>query len=215
MKIRVPILIMSLFAMMLITVLSAFTNTPTIAQNPTATPDALQQRTTEIIAGATLTAQVGGDFTSIGTSTPLAGLCNSLMYRNLSDVEAQIKASLGVITTLLDDFTVEALLLEETNDCVTFIQQELTITITVPLRTIDEINNETQLGDTLATIVVNLLANSQLNLLSNPTFVVEFAYGNQIRSLSAQWDDARSLVSLGIRGEEFINRITLFGIEEN
>jgi hypothetical protein len=215
MKIRTPILIMSLFAMMLITILSAFTHTPTIAQNPTPTLDPIYIRSTEIVAEATLTAQVGGDFTSIGTSTPLAGLCNSLMYRNLSDVEAQIKASLGVITTLLDNFTVEALLLEETTDCVTFTQRELTITITVPLRAIDEISNETQLGDTLATIVVNLLANSQLDVLSNPTLVVEFTYGNQTRSLSASWDDARNLVSTGIRGEEVVNRITLLGIEEN
>jgi hypothetical protein len=210
MKSRTPFIVMSLFAMMLIALLSAFTNAPSIAQNPTPTIDPINLRATEIVAGATLTAQVGGDFTSIGTSTPLAGLCNSMSYRNLSDVEAQVKSFL---LTLSPDATVDVLLLEETTDCVTFQQKMTSVTILFPIDSIETIHDEQILGNVLGTILTGLISQSSLDVLPDMTLTVSFHYGNQTRQFSMPWINGRVWGASGMRGIELLTQVTVLGLD--
>ncbi|MCU0481362.1 MAG: hypothetical protein MUE54_09130 [Anaerolineae bacterium] len=215
MKPHTPFIIMSLFVGMFILIFAMFTNQPSIAQNPTPTPDDLQRRATEIVAQATQTAQSGGDFTSVGTSTPLAGLCNSLTYRPLDDVATQIQANIGRIVNISPDLTVDVLLLEETADCVVFEERSATVTITIPIATMDELHDETRLGDVLGSVLLVLYAQSPLDTLANPTITLNFAYGNQTRTFSAGWDAIRGIGGAGIRGAEAITQITSASIEGN
>lgn len=216
MKHRISFLILLLMALLLISLLTAFT-TPQPRQSLTATPN-YDLSATALIARATQTAAAGGDITqmeSIGTSTPLAGMCNSLLYRKLTDIEQRLQTTLGRIPGLSPNTTIEALLLEETLDCVTFTTRELTITITVPLPTITAIHDETQLGDTLGRILIILFAQSPLDSLSNPKMVLIFTYGNQTRSFVAQWRDARTIGAGGVLGEEALTQMTLFSVSGN
>lgn len=206
---------MSLFVGMFVLIVTMFTNQPSIAQNPTPTPDDLQRRATEIIAQATQTAQSGGDFTSVGTSTPLAGLCNSLTYRPMDDVATQVQTNIGRIPNISPDLTVEVLLLEETADCVVFEERSVTVTITIPITTIDELHDETRLGDVLGSVLLVLYAQSPMDTLANPTITIHFTYGNQTRTFSAGWDAIRGIGSAGIRGTEVIIQMTTASIEGN
>lgn len=207
---RTPIIIMSLLGGMLIILMTMFTNQPSSAQNPTPTPDDLQRRATEIVAGATLTAQVGGDFTSVGTSTPLAGLCNSLTYRPMDDIEFLIIQTLATIPLSPIQDGIEVLLLEETQDCLTFETRESLVNITIPTLG-DEINDEALLGDKLAKVVNALkTANSPLNVLPNPKLTISFVVGNQTRQFKITWQE---LLTLNTSGTALITQVTNLGID--
>ncbi len=207
---RTPLIIISLFGGMLIILMMMFTNQPSIAQNPTPTPDDLQRRATEIVAGATLTAQVGGDFTSVGTSTPLAGLCNSLTYRPMDDIEFLITQTLATIPLAPIQDGIEVLLLEETQDCVTFETRESMVSITVPTLG-NEINDESLLGDKLAQIVNSLkTTSSPLHVLPNPMLTISFVLGNQTRQFTMTWQE---LLTLNTTGTALITQVTHLGID--
>jgi len=207
---RTPLIIISLFGGMLIILMMMFTNQPSIAQNPTPTPDDLQRRATEIVAGATLTAQVGGDFTSVGTSTPLAGLCNSLTYRPMDDIEFLIIQTLATIPLAPIQDGIEVLLLEETQDCVTFETRESMVSITVPTLG-NEINDESLLGDKLAQIVNSLkTTSSPLHVLPNPMLTISFVLGNQTRQFTMTWQE---LLTLNTTGTALITQVTHLGID--
>lgn len=207
---RTPIIIMSLLGGMLIILMTMFTNQPSSAQNPTPTPDDLQRRATEIVAGATLTAQVGGDFTSVGTSTPLAGLCNSLTYRPMDDIEFLITQTLATIPLSPIQDGIEVLLLEETQDCLTFETRESVVNITIPTLG-DEINDEALLGDKLAKVVNALkTTNSPLNVLPNPKLTISFVLGNQTRQFKMTWQE---LLTLNTSGTALITQVTNLGID--
>ncbi len=222
MKTRHSFLLLSMMALVLVVILTAFTNTPHIAQDSVQqTETAIYARATEIVRGATLTAQVGGDMTQFsgGTSTPLAGVCNSLLYRQLDDVKLDIEHALALITNMPSNFTVDTLLLEETTDCITFTRQEFTITITVPLPTLDDLHDENRLGTYLGRILLTLFANTPVEGLSNPVVVLVFQYGNQSRTFSAAWRDVRDIGGAGIGatgtdGAEAIRLFSLAGVED-
>jgi len=207
---RTPIVIMSLLGGMFAILMMMFTNQPSIAQNPTPTPDDLQRRATEIVVGATLTAQVGGDFTSIGTSTPLAGLCNSLTYRPMDDIEFLITQTLATIPLAPIQDGIEVLLLEETQDCLTFETRESLVNIAIPTSG-NEINDEALLGDKLAQVVSALkTANSPLNVLPNPNLTISFVVGNQTRQFKMTWQE---LLTLNTTGTALITQVTDLGID--
>jgi len=207
---RTPIVIMSILGGMFAILMMMFTNQPSIAQNPTPTPDDLQRRATEIVVGATLTAQVGGDFTSIGTSTPLAGLCNSLTYRPMDDIEFLITQTLATIPLAPIQDGIEVLLLEETQDCLTFETRESLVNIAIPTSG-NEINDEALLGDKLAQVVSALkTANSPLNVLPNPNLTISFVVGNQTRQFKMTWQE---LLTLNTTGTALITQVTDLGID--
>lgn len=217
MKSSTPFIMMSLLALLLVMMLTAFINTPNIIQDSNQlTETAIYARASEIIYQATLTAQAGGDITQFsgGTSTPLAGVCNSLLYRRLDDVRLDIEHALALITSMPPNFTVETLLLEETTDCITFTRQELTITITVPVPTLDELNDENRLGVHLGRILLSLFASTPMDGLSNPVVAIVFKYGNQSRTFSAQWRDVRDIggAGIGARGTDGAEAIRLFSL---
>jgi len=216
MKTRISFLLLSMMALFMVVMLTAFTNTPHIAQDSVQqTETAIYARATEIVRGATLTAQVGGDMTQFsgGTSTPLAGMCNAMTYRNLNDVEVAVKASLISITDMPQDVTVEALLLEETTDCINFTRQELTITITVLLPTLDDLNDENRLGVYLGRALSTLFSSTTIDPLS-PVIEIAFGYGNQSRVFSAEWRDVRGIGASGLQGVEVITLFSLAGVED-
>jgi len=207
---RTPIVIMSILGGMFAILMMMFTNQPSIAQNSTPTPDDLQRRATEIVVGATLTAQVGGDFTSIGTSTPLAGLCNSLTYRPMDDIEFLITQTLATIPLAPIQDGIEVLLLEETQDCLTFETRESLVNIAIPTSG-NEINDEALLGDKLAQVVSALkTANSPLNVLPNPNLTISFVVGNQTRQFKMTWQE---LLTLNTTGTALITQVTDLGID--
>lgn len=216
MKTRLSFLLLSMMALLLVVILTAFTNTPHIAQDSVQqTETAIYARATEIVRGATLTAQVGGDMTQFsgGTSTPLAGMCNAMTYRNLNDVEVSVKASLISIADMPQDVTVEALLLEETIDCINFTRQELTVSISVLLPTLDDLNDENRLGVRLGRVLSTLFSSTTTDTLS-PVIEITFEYGNQSRTFSAEWRDVRAIGASGLQGAEVITLFSLAGVED-
>lgn len=145
----------------------------------TSTPD-LEATATAIVAQATLDAAAGPSRTpSIGTATPLAGLCNSMTYRELDDVAADIEAALAPLDLVLREVTVAAI--EDTEDCVTFNVRETDILIDIATLTIDD---ETALGDTLADLLAALAPVEALDMLPDVTLTARFAQGNQRRELA-------------------------------
>lgn len=206
---RTPFIIMSLFVGMFILILTMFTNQPSIAQNPTPTPDELQRRATEIVLYATQTAQSGGDFTSVGTSTPLAGLCNSLSYRPMDDIELLIEQALATIPLTPIRDGIEVLMLEETQDCVTFEIRESQVTITIPTLE-NEIDDEALLGDKFALVLNALKTNAPLDILPNPNIIISFMLGNQTRQFKMTWQE---LLTLNTTGTALITQVTHLGID--
>lgn len=217
MKTRIPLLMLCLVTLFLIMMLAAFTNVPSVSQNnDQLTETALYARATQIVYEATLTAQANVNMPQFsgGTSTPLVGICNSLLYRNLDDVELDIQMALASITNMPEDFAVEALLLEETTDCITFTRRELTITITVSVPTLDDLNDENLLGVRLGRILLTLFASTPVEGLSNPIVAIVFKHGNQTRTFSAQWREVRDIggAGIGTRGMDGAEAIRLFSL---
>lgn len=170
-------------------VAAAFTR----AQEPT--PDPIGLTATAIVGGATLTAAFGPSNTpSVGTPTPLAGLCNSLTFRSLDDVAGALDGTLASALAEADDMilrSVEVTALEDTEDCITFAVRETDVTITIATLVA---NDEAALGDALAILLATLPENETLDDLPDVTLMVAFTQGNQTRTLQVDYRDAIRLL---------------------
>lgn len=213
MKTRLSFLLLSLMALLLVVILTAFTNTPHIAQDSVQqTETAIYARATEIVRGATLTAQVGGDMTQFsgGTSTPLAGLCNSYSYRRLSDVETRLNIILTNIN--VPPIELEVQLLESTTDCISFNQLETRITIIVELEAIGEIEDEVFIGDKLSDIIAIIAPDTILATLPKKSVSIGLRYGAQTRLFDVLWVTIEDLAMRQVRGQTMTDFITSAGV---
>ncbi|MCL4254121.1 MAG: hypothetical protein KJ043_10110 [Anaerolineae bacterium] len=213
MKTRLSFLLLSIMALLLVVILTAFTNTPHIAQDSVQqTETAIYARATEIVRGATLTAQVGGDMTQFsgGTSTPLAGLCNAYSYRRLMDVEAHVNTILTDVN--VPPTEIEIQLLESTADCISFNQLETSITILVELEAIVEIEDEVFIGDTLSDIIGTIAPDTLLATLPKKSISIGLRYGAQTRLFEVLWVTIEDLAMREVRGQTMTDFITSAGV---
>ncbi|MFW5690884.1 MAG: hypothetical protein ACOCXZ_00170 [Chloroflexota bacterium] len=162
-------------------------------QQPTTSP--LELTATAIVGAATQTAADGPTQTpSVGTATPLAGLCNSLTYRELDDVAdavAEALMPLGTDDNPLPVLAVSVNALEQTEDCITFQARETAVQIDIATLTISQ---EDALGDRIGGMLA-ALAGSPLEDLPDVTLTVTFIQGNQQRTLSVPFAPAVALIA--------------------
>lgn len=213
MKTRLSFLLLSMMALFMVIILTAFTNTPHIAQDSVQqTETAIYARATEIVRGATLTAQVGGDMTQFsgGTSTPLAGLCNAYSYRRLMDVEAHLNTILTNVN--VPPTEIEIQLLESTADCISFNQLETSITIIVELEAIVEIEDEVFIGDKLSDIIAIIAPDTILATLPKKSISIGLRYGAQTRLFEVLWVTIEDLAMREVRGQTMTDFITSAGV---
>jgi hypothetical protein len=158
------------------------------AQEPT--PNPIDLTGTALVDAATQTAVFGPTRTpSAGTPTPLAGLCNSMTFRGLDDVDAAVEGALRAADLVLIE--VDASAIEETEDCVTFTVQETRVEITLATLNIDD---EDALG-VEASVVFAALEDSPLPDLDDVALTLSFQQGNQRRVFDLPYAAAREMLA--------------------
>lgn len=176
--------------LILLSVGMLFTATAATPDDSQATADPINMTGTALVQGATLTAAFGPSATpSGGTATPLAGLCNSLSFRSLDDVNAEMREALADSDLTLIETAVTAL--EDTEDCITFALRETEAVITVATL---RINDEAALGTVIASIL-DAAATTRLPTLPGAVLEVRFVQGNQQRLIRVGVNAALALIN--------------------
>ncbi len=179
-----------LVLLILLSVGMLFTATAATPDDGQATADPINMTGTALVQGATLTAAFGPSATpSGGTATPLAGLCNSLSFRSLDDVNAEMREALADSDLTLIETAVTAL--EDTEDCITFALRETEAVITVATL---RINDETALGTAIMGIL-DAAATTRLPTLPGAVIEVRFVQGNQQRLIRVGVNAALALIN--------------------
>lgn len=177
-----------------------------------ATPDPINATSTAFVVEATQNAHLTGfsaqSVPSAGTATPLAGVCNALTFRSLDDVSAMLEAFFQRTASEMFALTsADVSAIEETANCIEFGVRETAVDLSFTVNDLDQLHDETFLGESL-TEILSVIGQTVVTNLAEVRLKIGLSFGNQTRGFDVLIDAEFWTEAETIRSDEIVDWLT-------